>query len=485
MEGESVSAANPTVFPPEIRQLLDRVAAQLRIRYAERMAWRGAIIGGALSVFILMFRTHFEELAIGIQVSIPLVTIFLGCGLAALIGFSRKPTDLIAARFADQAFHLGDRLATVVEQRAQHNKSPLMNALLMDARCRATGITVGRVIERDLPKEAPWMGVPIALICALLIAPPLPSPETWLPEQLVGKTERDSIMPREERARLFGWDFKQKESLFRQEAVHTASAEKAAAADSNENFKDRSTNKQKSDFASFLQKGDERLKLLERTDRLPDLQSDFASSKYRMLMQKNQELTAGNNGQMSAKRLEQILREMQKMGKRGNSGEWNDEVNEGLEALQDGQVDQAMSSMQSALSKLRAQEEKERNSRRITGSKENSDQGDEGSSGRGSSSGDQDRIGYSSGGQKTASQGKATPRLRSTPYDAALEGQRKGRQPTVETGQTTRPASVAQQLQTLGDLIQYRRQAEDAITREQVPRDYHDQIRDYFKSLQE
>ena len=57
--------------------------------------------------------------------------------------------------------------------------------------------------------------------------------------------------------------------------------------------------------------------------------------------------------------------------------------------------------------------------------------------------------------------------------------------PTVETGQTSRPASIAQQLQTLGDLIQYRRQAEDAITREQVPRDYHDQIRDYFKSLQE
>ena len=34
-------------------------------------------------------------------------------------------------------------------------------------------------------------------------------------------------------------------------------------------------------------------------------------------------------------------------------------------------------------------------------------------------------------------------------------------------------------------MIQYRRAMEDAITREQVPRDYHDQIRDYFKSLQD
>ena len=70
--------------------------------------------------------------------------------------------------------------------------------------------------------------------------------------------------------------------------------------------------KPKTDFASFVQKGDDRLKLLERADKLPDLQSDFASSKYRMLMQKSQELTAGKSGQMSGKRLEQILKEMQR-----------------------------------------------------------------------------------------------------------------------------------------------------------------------------
>ena len=97
-----------------------------------------------------------------------------------------------------------------------------------------------------------------------------------------------------------------------------------------------------------------------------------------------------------------------------------------------------------------------------------------------------ERLGYASGPQKsTPSSGMACARLRSTPYDAGIEGQRRGRMPAVENGQTTRPQGIASQLQVMGDMIQYRRAMEDAITREQVPRDYHDQIRDYFKSLQQ
>ncbi|WP_159300787.1 hypothetical protein, partial [Klebsiella pneumoniae] len=85
--------------------------------------------------------------------------------------------------------------------------------------------------------------------------------------------------------------------------------------------------------------------------------------------------------------------------------------------------------MQSALSKLRAQEDKERNSRRIAGSREkNQDEADESRANRGSQSGDMDRMGYASGAQKsTPSSGKASARLRSTPYDAGIEGQRRGR----------------------------------------------------------
>ena len=49
----------------------------------------------------------------------------------------------------------------------------------------------------------------------------------------------------------------------------------------------------------------------------------------------------------------------------------------------------------------------------------------------------------------------------------------------------SRPGALGAQLQYMGEIGQYRRQMEDAIAREQIPRDYHNQIRDYFKSLQE
>ena len=42
-------------------------------------------------------------------------------------------------------------------------------------------------------------------------------------------------------------------------------------------FKDTSLSSQRPDFQSFLKKGDERLKLLEQADRMPDLQSDFTT----------------------------------------------------------------------------------------------------------------------------------------------------------------------------------------------------------------
>src|SRR5204863_534979 len=58
-------------------------------------------------------------------------------------------------------------------------------------------------------------------------------------------------------------------------------------------FKDTAMSGARPDFNSFLKKGDERLKMLEQADRLPDLQSDFTQSQYKMMFQKSKSLTAG------------------------------------------------------------------------------------------------------------------------------------------------------------------------------------------------
>ena len=472
-----------TNLPPPISRLLDQVATQVRARRAESGALRGVFWGAFVAALMLLFKGGYEDIAFPAALGAWLLCIATG----ALLGASRRPRQLETARIADQAFGLHDRVSTSIEYSLLSRNEPLAEVQLADTVSRLAALLPRKIVPRHTPREARYIALPVIAVVVLAIAPPLPGAESWLPEVLSGKPPRDTYASasREERARLFGWDMKQRDTLSKQEALQRTAAEKQRGAEDASAFKDKSTNKPKMDFASFVQKGDDRLKLLERADKLPDLQSDFASSKYRMMLQKTQELSAGKGGQISPRRLEQILREMQRMGKKG--GDFSDDVNEGLEALEGGQTEEAMNSMQTALSKLRVQEERERNSRRIAGVRDrNQDDSEEGGSRGSSAANSMDRMGYSSGGPKgSSSSGKATPRLRSTPYDAGIEGQRRGRMPSVETQQTTRPQSIAAQLQVMGDMIQYRRVMEDAITREQVPRDYHDQIRDYFKSLQE
>ena len=88
-------------------------------------------------------------------------------------------------------------------------------------------------------------------------------------------------------------------------------------------------------FRELRAKGDERLKMLERTDRLPDLQSDFATSKYRaMLLKKSQELwSAGKRAgpDVAERSWRRSSGRWSAWDERG--GDWSDDVNEGMEAL--------------------------------------------------------------------------------------------------------------------------------------------------------
>jgi hypothetical protein len=144
-----------------------------------------------------------------------------------------------------------------------------------------------------------------------------------------------------------------------------------------------------------------------------------------------------------------------------------------------------MEAMQNALGKLRETEDRQRSSRLLRGGRDRQwqEQKDGRSDGSGAARSDQDRPGSYSLGQSRSEKGKPSARMRSTPYDAGVEGQRRGRMPAVETQMTGRPGGPGMQLQALGEIGQYRRMMEDAIAREQVPRAYHEQIRDYFKSL--
>jgi hypothetical protein len=161
-----------------------------------------------------------------------------------------------------------------------------------------------------------------------------------------------------------------------------------------------------------------------------------------------------------------------------------------MEALEYGHQDRALEAMEKALNKLRAMEEAQRSGRGLRGGRESDRAGERGrgSAGAGPDEGD---FGEGEGllpgrGKSGAPKGEATQRLRASPYDVGVEGEsRRGRKEGYDTNLTGRAGRTPSRLTYLGVIGQYRKSMEDALSREQVPRDYHEQIRDYFQALDE
>jgi hypothetical protein len=164
-----------------------------------------------------------------------------------------------------------------------------------------------------------------------------------------------------------------------------------------------------------------------------------------------------------------------------------------MEALDGGQTDRAMEAMERALSKMRAMEDRGRDGKALRGGREGERRGGERGRGRGSQDGLPEDGEFPEGegmlpgrGKSQAPKGDATQRLRGTPYDSGVEGEaRPGKKDALDTNMVGRGAHTPSRLQYLGVLGQYRKAMEEAIAREQVPRDFQAQVKDYFQALDE
>jgi hypothetical protein len=468
-------------------ELLRRVAAEVRWRRAESYALRGGFWGACAALLALVLRAVLGPwtpwLAGG--------AVLAGLGAGAAWGLLRRVSALDAARLADRAFGLEDRVATAWEYRPQGGQSALVGALLADARQRVSQVRWRSVAGRVWPRELRWLPVPVTLALVLTLAPPLPVPTGGR----LGPTSPEEA--EEPRARAAG-DLAQPErrspprdAFKRSPLPRGAAGGPPAAGDLSAVFKDTSLAAQRPDFSSFLKKGDERLKLLEQADRLPDLQADYTASPYKVVFRKARTLLGGlRPDQVSPEKLRELLQEMERLGRKGGGGGLGSEIAEGMEALEYGEHDRALQAMEKALNKLRAMEEAQRAGRPLRGSREGPGRGgrEPGLGGPGADEGD---FGEGAGllpgkGRSPAPKGEASARLRATPYDVGVEGEtRPGRKEAYDTNLTGRAARMQSRLAYFGLIGQYRRAMEDALAREQVPRDYHDQIRDYFQSLDE
>src|SRR5713226_581847 len=477
--------------PQAIDVLVRRVARQIRQRRAEYNALRGAFWGSIAAALLLVAKAPLGPAAVAAAAAL----VAAGACAGGLSGALRRVTPVRAARLADRAFALDDRVATTLEWAARPDRTPLVDVLVADTAARVEALPSRRVARRVLPREARWLPVPALAALVLALAPPIPLPSAlpdFLPsgeqEQQEDRTQSALL---EERSRPLARDPLKRPAFEERDFAQRPGGAGAAPGDLSAIFKDTALSGARPDFSTFLKRGDDRLKLLEQMDRLPDLQTDFTTTQYKMIFRKSKSLLGGLSPDISPQKLRELLEEMERLGRKG--GGWTGDAAEGMEALEGGQTDRALEAMQRALDKMRAQDEAQRSGKGLRGGRE----GERGRRGRDRARGgeglgpeDQD-FGEGEGllpgrGKSGAPKGDATARLRANPFDVGVEGEsRRGRKEGYETNLTGRGGPMASRLQYLGVIGQYRKLMEDAITREQVPRDFHDQIRNYFQSLDE
>src|SRR5262249_13802252 len=472
------------------------VSRQIRMRRAEFYGLRGLFGGSLCALLPLILRDSFGWLSFVWAGA----CLAVGALVGAAVGFFMRLPAGEAARLADRGYGLQDRIATALEWADRPDRTPLVEALVTDAVTRVQSLEGRRVVARRIPREARFVPVPLAVGLALALAPAIPLPQGSLPS-LSGARQEEEQKPQDRTGNLESQDqpkAAKREDMRRAEMQERTAGPRAGMGgatqpgDLSAIFKDTSIAGQTPDFNAFLKKGDERIRMLEQIDRLPDLQSDFTQNQQRMVFQKAKALRGGLKGeQFSPDKLRELLKEMERLGRKGDPG-YSGDLSEGMEALDQGQSDRAMEAMERALNKLRAMEEKGRDGKGLRGGREDERRSArKGDRGQGGTPGDEGDWPGGEGslpgkGKSGSPKGDPSQRLRTNPFDVGVEGEaRPGRKDGMDTNLVGRGGNVPSRLQYMSVLGQYRKQMEEDVAREQVPRDFHGQVKDYFKALDE
>jgi len=486
--------------PAALGRLISDVARQIRLRRAEYYGLRGLFIGALAGLVPLLLK----------EILGPLAPVLAGGVLAAgalagaLYGLLLRVPVGEAARLADRGYGMQDRIATALEWAGRPDRTPIVDSLVTDTVSRAERLGGSRIIARRLPAEARLVPVPLAAGLLLMASPPIPIPQGNLPSFSVSREEEEE-KPKDRAGDLESVDrpkpakrdpVQRTDVQERTLAPRMAGGGQSQPGDLSAIFKDTSLGGKTPDFNSFLKKGDERIRMLEQVDRLPDLQQDYTQRQTKVVFQKAKALRGGMDpNKVSPEKLRELLNEMERLGRKGGPNNWGSDVYEGMEALEGGQTDKALEAMERALSKMRSMEESGRDGKGLRGGRENerrsAQRGRDRGAGQQGGMGDEGDFPEGEGllpgrGKSPNPKGDPSQRLRANPYDVGVEGEsRPGRREGLDTNMIGRGANMPSRLPYLGVLGQYRKMMEESIAREQVPRDFQTQIKEYFQSLEE
>jgi hypothetical protein len=472
-----------------IRITLRSLSRRLRLARALTASVRFLIVGLALALVPLLAKGVFP-------VAGPLVAAGLAGGLAllgVLYGFLAPLPAAHAARLADRRLHLKERLTSAREHLSAAavpaDATDIVRAQLAETAARLREIRAQDAFSPRLPREAGWVAPVAALALALFLLPPLP---LRLPATGGESGDREAKTDEGDQAR--GKPLEQKlatpaapDKLFpktkEREVQRGPLSSREQTGDLAAVFQDTKMSQQQPDFGSFIKQGDERLKLLARPESIPDLNRDVTQSPYQVMIRRMQEqVRSGRMQGLSWEQIERLLSEMGQSAQRlGNSGLPDDLMSE-LQREGGGSTDKMLDALSRALNRLRDRGEagrgKGQNLREAPGQQRG--EGEQGQSENGSTGGSLPGTGKS-----LQTKGDPTPRIGGEKEDSTLEGDpREGQMEAYDTNLSGPGTQNPSRLPYMDVFSQYQKMMEEALTKEPIPFNYREQVKEYFRSLE-
>ncbi|HEX5531523.1 MAG TPA: hypothetical protein VFZ82_18285, partial [Methylomirabilota bacterium] len=177
--------------PTVIERLVADVARQIRLRRAEFYGLRGLFWGAVAAVVPLLLKEPLGPWSYAGAA----ILLLAGAGAGALWGVLLRLPVAEAARLADRGYALQDRISTALEWAERPDRTPIVEALVVDATARAEQLGARRIISRRMPREAKLVPIPLLLGLVLAAAPPIPLPQGRLPNFSVSRDEDEEKAP--------------------------------------------------------------------------------------------------------------------------------------------------------------------------------------------------------------------------------------------------------------------------------------------------
>jgi len=473
----------------------------LRLRQtAVRVRWRRALrqaVRAALLVHVVLGPWLLLRGLLPLSASGYAAWLLGAASVGALAGWVAPLRLSVAARLLDQRLGLKDRISSALEVTGSKRR-PMADALLCDAAQAAEGVSVASAFPLSLPPQTGHLAMAVSVCTVLLLLPPPPLAPFFGRSAGRSAQERPSRQPGPAPAssghRDDGGAAPEPSA---QDAAHREALQESRRSGSNAPFRDSAIDAGEPDFASFLQAGDDKLRLLALTASLPDLSGDDPhDAREGRASGAGGTLNAEPRGRLStlsARELERALKDLEQVSsgargeRRGDGGlppradqarrGRPDRVREadggrGAERLSEEEAVWGASGERAPNPGLGFDDP-------VGEAEARAGQAERGDGGR---PGSGPRPGHAPSQQ---ARGLPTPRIETRKLDTSLAGDPEGA--AAESSPTTLGgpgAPASSPLPYLAILTRYRRMAEEALSKERVPFEYREQVKRYFDALE-